>query len=183
MARLHEYEGKRILKIMKMPVPQGEVAETAQDARKIAEKIGKPVAIKAQIWAGGRGKAGGIRFAQDPAEAETVAAGLLGAEIKGLVVEKVLVEEKLDIDKEYYLGVIVDASREVRAPLIMFSTEGGMEIEAVPEDKIANMVVDVTRGLRLYDCYNLCVKLKVPTQRLPAVGQAIMSLFETFKRY
>ena len=183
MARLHEYEGKRILKIMKMPVPQGEVAATAQEARTIAEKIGKPVAIKAQIWAGGRGKAGGIRFAQDPAEAETVAAGLLGAEIKNLVVEKVLVEEKLDIDKEYYLGVIVDASREVRAPVIMFSTEGGMEIEAVPQDKIASMMVDVTRGLRLYDCYNLCVQLKVPTPLLPAVGQAIMSLFETFKKY
>jgi len=183
MARLYEYEGKRILKAAKMPIPQGDVAQTPQEAAAIAEKIGKPVAIKAQIWAGGRGKAGGIRFANTPAEAETVAAGLLGAEIKGLKVEKVLVEEKLDIDREYYCGVIVDATREVRAPVLMFSTEGGMDIESVPEDKIATMTIDVIRGLRLYDCLNLGVNLKVPTKFLPAVGQAMMSLFETFKRY
>ena len=183
MARLYEYEGKRILKAAKMPIPQGDVAQTPQEAAAIAEKIGKPVAIKAQIWAGGRGKAGGIRFANTPAEAETVAAGLLGAEIKGLKVEKVLVEEKLDIDREYYCGVIVDATREVRAPVLMFSTQGGMDIESVPEDKIATMTIDVIRGLRLYDCLNLGVNLNVPTKFLPAVGQAMMSLFETFKRY
>ncbi len=183
MARLFEYQGKQLLKEAKMPIPQGEVAETPQEAGQIAAKIGKPVAIKAQIWAGGRGKAGGIRFAQTPAEAEKVAGDLLGSQIKGLTVGKVLVEEKLDIAKEYYVGVIVDASREVRAPVIMFSTEGGMDIETVPEDKISTMTVDVLRGLRFYDCLNLAVDLKVPTQFLPAVAQAIMSLYQTFKEY
>jgi len=183
MARLFEYQGKQLLKQAKMPIPQGDVATTPEQARKIAEKIGKPVAIKAQIWAGERGKAGGIKFAQTPAEAEQAAAGLLGSTIKNLTVEKVLVEEKLDIDKEYYAGVIIDASRQVRAPVIMFSTEGGMDIVAVPSDKIAQMNVDVIRGLRLYDALNLAVALKVPTKFLQPIGQAILSLFQTFKEY
>ena len=77
MARLYEYQGKQMLKKMKVPVPQGEVATTPQEARKIAEKIGRPVAIKSQVWAGGRGKAGGIKFAQTPDEAEKVAKEIL----------------------------------------------------------------------------------------------------------
>ena len=183
MARLYEYQGKQLLKAAKVPIPQGEVATTPQEARKIAEKIGKPIAIKSQIWAGGRGKAGGIKFAQNPSEAEKLASELLGFEIKNLKVEKVLVEEKLNIDKEYYVGVIIDASKEVRAPVVMFSTEGGMDIEAVPSEKIAQMTVDVLRGFRLYDALNLAVKLKVPTQFLPSIAQAIMGLYQTFKNY
>jgi len=183
MARLYEYQGKQLLKTAKVPIPQGEVATTPQEVWKIAEKIGKPVAIKAQIWAGGRGKAGGIKFANNPGEAETVAQDLLGSVIKSLKVEKVLVEEKLDIDKEYYAGIIIDATREVRAPVVMFSTEGGMDIESVPFDKIAQMNVDVIRGFRLYDALNLSVQLKVPTKFLPSIAQAIMGLFQTFKGY
>ncbi len=183
MARLYEYQGKQLLKIAKVPIPQGEVATTPQEAGKIAEKIGRPVAIKAQIWAGGRGKAGGIKFANNPSEAETVAKDLLGSVIKNLKVEKVLVEEKLDIAQEYYVGVIIDASREVRAPVVMFSTEGGMDIESVSPDKIAQMNVDVIRGFRFYDALNLAVQLKVPTKFLPSIAQAIMGLFQTFKGY
>ena len=183
MARLYEYQGKQLLKTAKVPIPQGEVVTTPLEARKVAEKIGKLVAIKAQIWAGGRGKAGGIKFANNPNEAETVAKDLLGSVIKNLKVEKVLVEEKLDIDKEYYAGIIIDATREVRAPVVMFSTEGGMDIESVPSDKIAQMNVDVIRGFRLYDALNLSVQLKVPTKFLPSIAQAIMGLFQTFKGY
>ena len=183
MARLYEYQGKQLLKTAKVPIPQGEVATSPQEARKIAEKIGKPVAIKAQIWAGGRGKAGGIKFANNPDEAEKVAKDLLGSVIKNLKVEKVLVEEKLDIAQEYYVGVIIDASREVRAPVVMFSTEGGMDIESVSPDKIAQMNVDVIRGFRFYDALNLAVQLKVPTKFLPSIAQAIMGLFQTFKGY
>jgi len=183
MARLYEYQGKQLLKAAKVPIPQGEVATTPQEVATIAEKIGKPVAIKAQIWAGGRGKAGGIKFASNPSEAEAVAKDLLGLVIKNLPVEKVLVEEKLDIDKEYYAGIIIDASREVRAPVVMFSTEGGVDIETVPPDKIAQMNVDVLRGFRLYDAFNLVAQLKVPTKFLPSLGQAIMGLFQAFKGY
>jgi succinyl-CoA synthetase beta subunit len=183
MARLYEYQGKQLLKAAKVPIPQGEVATTSQEARKIAEKIGKPVAIKSQIWAGGRGKAGGIQFAENPSDAEIIAKSLLGSEIKNLKVEKVLVEEKLDIDREFYVGVIIDASREVRAPVVMFSTEGGVDIESVPSEKIAQTTVDVIRGFRLYDALNLAVQLKVPTQFLPSIAQAIMGLFQTFRGY
>jgi len=183
MARLYEYQGKQILKEAKVAIPRGEIASTPEEAAKIAEKVGKPVAIKAQIWAGGRGKAGGIKFAESPAEAQTVAASLLGAEVKGLKVEKVLVEEKLAIDKEYYVGVIIDPSMNARCPVIMFSTEGGVEIESVPAEKIAQINIDVLRGFRLYDAYNLAVQLQVPTKFLPAIGQAIMGLYQTFKNY
>src|SRR5512137_2476247 len=135
MARLFEYQGKELLKKARVPIPRGEVAATPQEAAKIAEKIGKPVVIKAQIWAGGRGKAGGIKFAENPMEAQTVAGNLLGAEIKKLTVEKVLVEEKLNIASEYYVGVIIDPSMGVRSPVVMFSTEGGVDIETVPSEK------------------------------------------------
>jgi len=183
MARLYEYQGKQLLKEAKVPIPRGEVATTPQEVTKIAEKIGKPVAVKAQIWVGGRGKAGGIKLAQNPVEAEKAAKDLLGSEIKKLTVEKVLVEEKLNIDKEYYVGVIIDASMGVRSPVIMFSTEGGMDIETVPAEKIAQMTVDVLRGFRLYDALNLAVQLKVPTQFLPAIAQAVIGLYQTFKNY
>jgi succinyl-CoA synthetase beta subunit len=183
MARLYEYQGKQLLKAAKVPIPQGEVATTPQEVAKIAERIGKPVAIKAQIWAGGRGKAGGIKFANNPGEAEAVAKELLGSVIKNLTIEKVLVEEKLNIDKEYYAGVIIDASREVRAPIVMFSTEGGVDIESVPSEKIAQVTVDVLRGFRSYDAINLALKLNIPKAILPAVSQAITGLFTTFREY
>src|SRR4030042_2557789 len=101
MARLFECQGKQLLKKAKVPIPQGEMATTPQEAKKIAEKLGKPVVIKSQIWAGGRGKAGGIKFAEHAIDAELVAHEILGSEIKKLRVEKVLVEEKLNIEREY----------------------------------------------------------------------------------
>jgi succinyl-CoA synthetase beta subunit len=183
MARLYEFQGKQILKEAKVPIPKGDVAATPQEARMIAEKIGKPVVIKVQIWAGGRGKAGGIKFADNPADAERAASSLLGNQIKGLTVEKVLVEERLDIEKEYYAGVIIDPSMDARCPVVMFSSEGGMDIETVPADKIARMNVDVLRGFRLYDAFNLADLLQVPTKFLPVLGQAIMGLYQTFKNY
>ena len=175
--------GKQILKEAKVPIPVGDVAVTGEEAARIAEKIGKPVAVKAQIWAGGRGKAGGIKFAEDPGEAEARARELLGSEIKGLKVEKVLVEEKLSIEKEFYVGVIIDPSMDARCPVVMFSTEGGIDIEAVPQDKIAQMNVDVLRGFRLYDALNLAIQLQVQTRYLPAISQAVAGLYQTFRNY
>src|SRR5512138_1396119 len=118
MARLNEHEGKALFKIAKMPIPQGDVAKTPEEARKIAEKIGKPVVIKVQIWTGGRGKAGGVLFADTPEQAERATAELLGATIKGLVVDRVLVEEKLAIEREYYAGIIVNARADARCPVV-----------------------------------------------------------------
>lgn len=183
MARLYEYQGKLLLNLAKIPTPQGGIASTPQEAVTIAKKIGKSVAIKAQIWTGGRGKAGGIKFANNPSEAGEVTKGLLGTIIKNLKVEKVLIEEKLDIEKEYYISIIVDSSKEVRAPVIIFSTEGGIDIESVPHKKIAQMSIDAIRGLHIYDALNLIVHLKVPNKLLAPVAQVIMGLFQTFKVY
>ncbi len=183
MARLHEYQGKALFKKAGMPVPQGDIARTSEEAARIAEKIGKPVVIKVQIWSGGRGKAGGVKFADTPEEAGKVAAGLLGATIKGLYVESVLVEEKLAIDREYYAGIIVNAGAEARCPVVMFSTEGGMDIESVPQDKIALMNVDVIRGFRIYDALNLANKLNVPSAHIAQVAKLMLGLYETFRNY
>jgi succinyl-CoA synthetase beta subunit len=185
MARLYEYQGKQILKEIGVPVPEGDVASTPQEAREIAERIGKPVAIKAQIWATGRFKAGGIQFADDPDGAEKAAGELLGAEVKGFPVEKVLVEEKLDVDQEYYAGVIVDDSYKVKGPVAIFSTEGGVDIEEVAEtspEKISRLNVDIFCGLRLYDAYNLALAVGVKGALLDPIGKAIRGTYELFKK-
>ena len=117
MARFFEYQGKRLLKDAGITIPTGEVAATAEEAYEIATRIGKPVVIKAQVWVGGRGKAGAIKFADTPEEAKNVAGLILGSQVKGFLVREVLVEEKLNIDKEYYLSVIPDSSWTSRAPV------------------------------------------------------------------
>jgi len=185
MARLYEYQGKQILKEIGVPIPEGGVASTPQEAREIAERIGQPVAVKAQIWATGRFKAGGIQFADDPGGAERAAGELLGAEVKGFPVEKVLVEEKLDVDQEYYAGVIVDDSHKVKGPVVIFSTEGGVDIEEVAEtspEKISRLSVDIFHGLRLYDAYNLALGVGVKGDLLDPIGRAIRGTYELFKR-
>lgn len=185
MARLYEYQGKQILKGIGVPVPEGDVASMPQEAREIAARIGKPVVIKAQIWATGRFKAGGIKFADDPSEAEKTAAELLGAKIKGFPVEKVLVEEKLDIEHEYYVGVIVDDSYKVKGPVVIFSTEGGVDIEEVAAthpEKISRLNVNILRGLRLYDAYNLALEVGVKGTLLDPIGRAILGTYELFRK-
>ena len=147
MAKFFEYQGKALFKQAGIPIPEGEAVKTPAEAKRAAEKIGKPVVVKAQVWAGGRGKSGAVKFADTPEEAEKVADVILGMEVKGLEVKEVLVEEKLDIAQEFYAGVIINSAQDVRAPVLMFSTEGGMEIETVPEDKIAMLNVDVMKGL------------------------------------
>jgi len=183
MARLYEYQGKDIFKKSGITIPEGEAVSTPEDAKKEAERIGKPVVIKAQVWAGGRGKSGAVRFADTPDEAEKVAGEILGMEIKGLEVKQVLVEEKLDIAQEFYAGVIINSAREVRAPVVMFSAEGGVDIESVPEDKIAMLTVDVLRGIQPYDTLNMALSVGVSGKALRQVGDVIYKLYNVFKNY
>jgi len=183
MARLYEYQGKDIFKKSGITIPEGEVVKTPEDARNAAEQIGKPVVVKAQVWAGGRGKSGAVRFADTPDEAEKVAGEILGMEIKGLEVKQVLVEEKLDIAQEFYAGVIINSAREVRAPVVMFSTEGGVDIESVPEDKIAMLTVDVLRGIQPYDTLNMALSVGVSGKALRQLGDVIYKLYNVFKNY
>ena len=186
LVRLFEYQGKELLKKAGIAVPEGGVASTPLEAMEVAEKIGKPVVVKAQIWATGRFKAGGIKFAENPEATKKVAEELLGAEIKGFKVDKVLVEERLDIDREFYVGIIVDDSCKVKAPVLIFSTEGGVDIEEVAKkspEKIARMNVDVLRGIRTYDTYNLVLMLGMPNALLEPMGKAICGLYKVFRMY
>lgn len=125
-----------------MPVPNGRAASTPEEAGKIAEELGKSVAIKGQVQAGGRGKAGIVKLVNTPAEAEAAAREILSKNVKGLPIRQVLVEEKLDIKKEFYCSLVVNGSKEARSPMLMFSTEGGMDIESVPEELLFKLNID-----------------------------------------
>src|SRR6516165_11761171 len=126
---LYEYQGKELFARFGIPVSDGRVAVSPAEARRAAEELGGPVVVKAQVLTGGRGKAGGVKLADDPADAEAKARGILGLDIRGHVVEKVWIERASEIAKEYYLSVTFD--RGAKRPLLMFTTQGGVEIEEV----------------------------------------------------
>lgn len=145
--KLQEYVGKDLLRQAGVPVPPGEVAETSDQAEEIARRLG-PVAVKAQVLVGGRGKAGGIRLAQTPEEAKRVAGEILGMDLKGLTVEKVLVEQQVKIAKEYYAGITLDRSKHEF--VLMLSSMGGVDIEDVAAnnpDAIIKTPIDPAFGL------------------------------------
>jgi len=183
MARIYEYQGKQLLKSVGVPIPQGEVASTPKEAERIAKEIGKPVAIKAQVWTTGRFKAGGIQFAETPEEAERVTEKLLKSKIKGLAVEKVLVEERLNVDKEFYIGVIVDNSYKVKAPVLVFSIEGGVDVEEVASrnpERVARMIVRYRSGVEISDANLLLSKVNLDSDE---ISKTVCGLYEVFKRY
>lgn len=149
--KLQEYQSKRIFAQYGVPVPEGGIASTPQEAREIAKRLGKPVVVKAQVLVGGRGKAGGVKLAATPEEAEAVASQILSMDLKGLHVRSVLVEEASDIASEIYLSVVVD--RAAKRPVMMASSEGGVEIEEVARttpEKIIRILVDPFLGLQDY---------------------------------
>lgn len=182
MAKFLEYQGKQFFNQGGIPTPKGEAVDTPEAAKAVAEKLGKPVVVKAQVAAGGRGKAGGVKFADTPEQAETVAREILGMEIKGLEVKQLLVEEQLDIVQEFYAGIIINSAQEVRGPVLMFSPDGGMEIESVPEDRIATMNVDVVKGLMPYDTLNLVSSMGVQGKTLRQMADIIFKLFKVFQK-
>ena len=181
MAKFLEYQGKEYFKKAGIPVPEGEAVDTAEAAVAAAEKIGKPVVVKAQVLAGGRGKAGGVKLASTPEEAGQAAAEILGMEIKGLTVKQVLVEEQLAIKQEFYAGLIINSAQEVRGPVLMFSPEGGMDIESVPEDKIATLNVDVIKGLMIHDTLDMCVSMGVTGGALRPLADVVLKLYNAFR--
>jgi succinyl-CoA synthetase beta subunit len=172
-----------VLEKVGIPVPKGGVASTSEEVKNIASDIGKPVAIKSQIWATARFKAGGIKFADTADEAEKVAGDLLGSEIKGLLVEKVLVEEKLDIDKEYYVGIIVDSATAVRAPVVVFCTEGGVNVEEVAErnpERVAKQAVDYLVGVGPKEAHELVARTDADKGLADQLQDAVVKLYQAF---
>ena len=141
--KIHEYQAKDIFGAAGIPVPPGKVATTPAQARNIAASIGKTVVVKAQVHVGGRGKAGGVKLARTPEEAEKIAGNILGMDIKGLTVKKVLVTEAVEIASEAYLGVVID--RAIKRPVLIVSAAGGMDIEEVARrfpEKIIKLELD-----------------------------------------
>ena len=149
---LHEYQAKGLLAEYGVPVPAGHPAGSADAARAAAERLGgEQWMVKAQVHVGGRGKAGGVKLAAGPEDAEAHAAAILGMDIKGLTVEEVLVTDAVDIDKEYYIGIVVD--RASKMPVYMVSEAGGIDIEQVAgetPEKIHKLRVDPVVGLTPY---------------------------------
>ncbi len=168
--KIHEYQAKEILKRFGVPIPRGEVAETSQQAGEIAERLGGPVVIKAQIHAGGRGKGGGVKLTSTVAEAREIAAAMLGRKLvthqtgpEGREVRRVLVEETLPIQSELYLGVVVD--RAHACPVFMASSAGGVEIEEVAAktpERILREPINVGLGLRPFQARKLAFGLELP---------------------
>jgi len=185
MVRLYEYQGKQILRACDVPVPKGYVISTVDEVPKALEKIGQSVAIKAQVLATGRMKAGGIRFASSVDEAALVVREMLGKKIKGMAVEKVLVEEKLDICKELYLSITVSDSYKVKGPILLFSTEGGVDIEEVAEkrpEKILRYPIDYARGIDVAEIGEYLARLGV-ADIVGGLVDIALKLYEAFKRY
>jgi len=183
MARLYEYQGKKLLKEAGLAIPEGEVASSPEEAREIAARLGGPVVVKSQVWTTGRFKAGGIKFADTPDEAHARAAELIGMRIKGFKVEKVLVEEQLDLAQEFYAGFIVDASHRVRAPVMMFSTEGGVDVESVKKENLAKVVVDVAGGPTRDQAEGAARQLKVADELVAPLADAMLALYKVFRGY
>ncbi len=179
--KIHEYQAKDILRRYGIPVHPGKVATTPEQAEQIAREFGVPVVIKAQVYVGGRGKAGGIQFGDTPEQAREAAARVLGMDIKGLTVEKVLVTPKSDIKEEYYLGVVLD--RSSRAPVVMVSAAGGVEIEQVAEEspeKIVRRVVDVRWGLLPEQARQIMADAGVPSVVVAKGGAILSSLVRAY---
>ncbi len=180
--KLHEYQSKRIFSQYGVAIPQGEVATTPQEARDIARRLGKKVVVKAQVLVGGRGKAGGIKVANTPDEAEVVAERILGMDIKGLRVRKVLVDEAADIREEIYLGLVVDRAR--RRVVMMASAAGGVDIEEVARqtpEKILQAVVDPFLGLRDYQARELAFGIGLRRDRIGDFVRFARGLYQAFE--
>lgn len=179
--KLHEYQSKRVFAQYGVPIPNGEVATTPSQARDIADRIGKPVVIKSQVLVGGRGKAGGIKLARTPDEAEEVAGHILGMDIKGLTVKQVLVDEAADIRSEIYLGAVLD--RSARKVAIMASSEGGVEIEEVAAqtpEKIVTVHAHPLLGMQGFQARQLAYGIGLPKEHIAAFTRIALSLYQAF---
>ena len=185
---IHEYQAREILEKYGVPTPRAEVASSGEEAEEIATRMGGLVVVKAQVHAGGRGKVGGVKLVDSPEQAREVAEALLGSclvtkqtGVAGVPVEKVMIAETLDIKDELYLAIVIDG--DIGAPVVMASTEGGVEIEEVAEntpEKIFRAAGDPLIGLTTYHARVIALALGVPAESLIATTKLIIDLYRVF---
>jgi succinyl-CoA synthetase beta subunit len=179
--KLHEYQSKRIFAEHGVPIPKGDVADSPAQVREIAKELGGPVVIKSQVLVGGRGKAGGIKVAKSADEAEQLAKQILNMDIKGLTVEKVLVDEAADIKKEIYLGIVID--RALQKPVLITSAEGGVEIEEVAKtnpEAIIRLPIDPNQGLLDFQARSLASQLGLKQDFINQFVKIAKGLYQSF---
>ncbi|MBI5154987.1 ADP-forming succinate--CoA ligase subunit beta [Candidatus Poribacteria bacterium] len=180
--KVHEYQAKQILAGFNVPTPKGRIAATVDEAVAIATDIGSyPVVVKAQVHVGGRGKAGGVKLARSLEEVRLVAKAILGMDIKGITVSKVLIEPGIDIKREIYLGIILD--RANKRPVIMASAEGGVEIEEVARtapEKILKLAIPPAYGLKGYHVQEIGDFLDIPEDARKSFRSVIAGLYKAF---
>ncbi len=187
--KIHEYQAKQILNKYGVQIPEGEVTDEPSKARAIADKIGPKVVLKAQVHAGGRGKGGGIKLAGSSEEAEKIAKEMIGMTLvthqtgpEGKLVKRILVEEALDIDRELYIGIVIDRAKE--APVVMASSEGGVEIEKVAAETpelIFKEYINPATGFLAFQARNLAFKLGLAGDTFKQAVKFIMSLYRAFE--
>ncbi len=179
--KIHEYQAKEILRRYGIPVQPGKIATTPEQAEEIAREFGVPVVVKAQVYVGGRGKAGGVKFGSTPEQTREVAGQILGMDIKGLTVEKVLVTPAIDIAEEYYAGIIMD--RASQAPVVMVSRAGGIDIEQVAEEtpeKIIKEPIDVRWGLLPWQARDILERAGMPHNVIAKGGAILAALAKAY---
>jgi succinyl-CoA synthetase beta subunit len=179
--KIHEYQAKEIFAKFQIPIPKGEVTSAPEEARQIAVKYERPVMVKAQVHVGGRGKAGGIKYCKDPDEAFFAAQDVLGMNIKGLIVKKILVSDAVDIVNEAYVGVVLD--RISKKAVIMVSPAGGIDIEEVAKntpEKIMKFGVDPILGLRNFEAAQLAMFVYKDFKLVRQCATIIMKLYKVF---
>jgi succinyl-CoA synthetase beta subunit len=186
--KIHEYQAKAILAQYNVPVPRGEVAFTAEEAEAAAKRIGGSVVVKAQIHAGGRGKGGGVKVAQDATQAAEIARAMIGMKLithqtgpEGRIVQRLLIEETLPIERELYLGIVLD--RVQGKPTFMASAAGGMDIEEVAAktpEKILKETFEPGNGLASYQARKLAFGMGVPATSVNAAAAAMMALCRAY---
>jgi succinyl-CoA synthetase beta subunit len=179
--KVHEYQAKELFARYGIPVPPGTVVATAAEAEAAATRVGKPVVVKAQVLVGGRGKAGGVKIAQTPAEAREKAGAILGMDIKGETVKKVLVTEAVDIAREIYVAVVMD--RRAQKPLVMASAEGGVEIEVTAKENpsaIQRVWIDPLFGMHPFQARRLAAALAGDAELAKPMADIIQKLYRLY---
>ncbi|MHA2264784.1 MAG: ADP-forming succinate--CoA ligase subunit beta [Candidatus Thorarchaeota archaeon] len=182
--KLFEHEAKDIFRAFRMPTPPGGVAKTPEEAKSVAAEVGKPVVVKAQVLAGKRGKAGGVKFANTPEQAKSHAKEILKLRINDLPVEAVLVEEKLEIEQEIYVGITID--RNQRKYVVIGSAAGGMSIEELAEEspeKIIKMYVDPLGDFLPFEARQMAIALGFRGKQIQQLASFFLRLWEIVKAY